>query len=108
MTTTPCPPAGLGAATSPAPPPGPSMTALLWRWARRGGVTVAGLGLLAGGAVMLVLPGPGRVTIAAGLALLATEYHWAARLLMTARQRAVWLGQQLRARLSGQRQEQLL
>jgi hypothetical protein len=101
MTATPCPPAGLGTATSPAPPPGSSMTARLWRWARRGGVTVAGLGLLAGGAVMLVLPGPGLVTIAAGLALLATEYDWAARLLMAARQRVVWLGQQLRARLHG-------
>jgi hypothetical protein len=83
------------------------MTALLRRWARRGLVTVAGLGLLAGGAVMLVLPGPGLVTIAAGLALLATEYDWAARLQTAVRQRVARLGQQLRARLSGQRQEQL-
>jgi putative transmembrane protein PGPGW len=57
---------------------------------------------------MLVLPGPGLVIIAAGLALLATEYDWVARLLMAVRQRVVRLGQQLRARLSGQRQEQLL
>ena len=38
------------------------MTALLGRWARHGGITVAGLGLLAGGAVMLVLPGTSLVS----------------------------------------------
>ena len=41
----------------------------------------AGFLLLAAGIVMLALPGPGWVTIAAGLALLAAEYHWARRLL---------------------------
>jgi hypothetical protein len=30
---------------------------------------------------MLVTPGPGLVTIALGLALWGTEYHWARRLL---------------------------
>jgi tellurite resistance protein TerC len=42
---------------------------------------VFGFTLLALGAAMLVLPGPGWVTIAFGLALLATEYVWARRLL---------------------------
>ena len=42
---------------------------------------VAGFGLLLGGVVLLVLPGPGWLTIIAGLALLSTEYAWARRLL---------------------------
>ncbi len=64
------------------------MTTPLLRWARKGGITVAGLGMLAGGVVMLVLPGPGLAVIVLGLAVLATEYAWAARLLAVARQRA--------------------
>ncbi len=72
------------------------MTAPLRRWARRGAVTVAGVALLVGGAVMLVLPGPGVAVILAGLALLATEFDWAARLLAMIRQRAVQLGAPLR------------
>jgi tellurite resistance protein TerC len=42
---------------------------------------VFGFTLLGLGAAMLVLPGPGWVTIALGLAVLATEYVWARRLL---------------------------
>ncbi|MDX1468037.1 MAG: PGPGW domain-containing protein [Acidimicrobiia bacterium] len=41
---------------------------------------VAGFGLLAAGTLMLFLPGPGIVTIIAGLALLAKEVKWADRL----------------------------
>jgi uncharacterized protein (TIGR02611 family) len=42
---------------------------------------VAGFGLLAAGIAMLLLPGPGWLTIAAGLALLAAEFVWARRAL---------------------------
>jgi uncharacterized protein (TIGR02611 family) len=42
---------------------------------------VLGFTLLAIGAALLVLPGPGWLTIALGLALLAGEYVWADRLL---------------------------
>jgi tellurite resistance protein TerC len=38
---------------------------------------VAGFALLLAGAAMLVLPGPGWVTIALGLALLAKDFPWA-------------------------------
>ena len=55
-------------------------TPLLLRWARKGGIAV-GLAMLAGGVAMLVLPGPGLAVIVLGLAVLATEYDWAARLL---------------------------
>jgi tellurite resistance protein TerC len=44
-------------------------------------VTIGGGLLLAAGAAMLVLPGPGLLVIAAGLALLATEFVWARRTL---------------------------
>ena len=42
---------------------------------------LAGFTLLAFGIVMLVTPGPGWVSIALGLALLAAEFVWARRLL---------------------------
>ena len=38
---------------------------------------VSGYGLLAAGIVMLVVPGPGVVTIVIGLGLLAEEFSWA-------------------------------
>lgn len=40
---------------------------------------IAGFALLIAGAAMVVLPGPGWLTIAAGLALLADEFPWARR-----------------------------
>jgi uncharacterized protein (TIGR02611 family) len=54
---------------------------------RRVGVTIAGFVVILAGAAMLVLPGPGLLVIIAGLAILATEYVWAQRLLRTARRR---------------------
>jgi uncharacterized protein (TIGR02611 family) len=59
-------------------------------WAHRGRVrslvvklvvTVAGPIVVLVGAAMTVLPGPGLVVIALGLALLALEYEWARRAL---------------------------
>ena len=43
----------------------------------RAAVTVAGPLVVLVGVAMLVLPGPGLVVIALGLALLALEYEWA-------------------------------
>lgn len=40
-----------------------------------------GFALLAAGVLMLVLPGPGLVVIALALAMLASEFVWARRLL---------------------------
>ncbi len=42
---------------------------------------VTGFTLLAAGAVMLVTPGPGWLTIFLGLGLLAAEFMWARRLM---------------------------
>ncbi len=46
---------------------------------RRTVVATVGASLLIAGVAMLVLPGPGIVTILAGLTVLATEFHWARR-----------------------------
>ena len=50
-------------------------------WLRRPVVTLVGVLLLIVGVVLLVLPGPGLLVIALGLAVLATEYPAAGRLL---------------------------
>lgn len=42
---------------------------------------VLGFTLMLGGVVMLVTPGPGWAAIFGGLFLLASEFHWARRLL---------------------------
>jgi uncharacterized protein (TIGR02611 family) len=55
---------------------------------KRFAVTLVGAVLLALGVAMMVLPGPGILVIVAGLAVLATEYVWAQRLLKRARSQA--------------------
>ncbi|MET3963634.1 uncharacterized protein (TIGR02611 family) [Marmoricola sp. OAE513] len=50
-------------------------------------VTIIGGVVLTGGLIMMVTPGPGLVGIAAGLAILATEWDWADRWLQTARRK---------------------
>jgi hypothetical protein len=55
---------------------------------KRVGITIAGFVVVLAGAAMLVLPGPGIVVIIAGLAILATEYVWAQRLLRLAKEKA--------------------
>lgn len=52
---------------------------------RRVVVGIAGVTVMALGVALLVLPGPGLVTIALGLAILATEFVWARSLLKQAR-----------------------
>jgi hypothetical protein len=55
---------------------------------KRIAVTVVGGVLLTAGVALLVLPGPGMVLCAAGLAVLATEYEWARRSVGWAQDRA--------------------
>jgi uncharacterized protein (TIGR02611 family) len=57
--------------------------ALAWRIV----VTIVGVAVIAGGIVLLPLPGPGWLIIFAGLGILATEYAWAARLLTWAKEK---------------------
>ena len=55
---------------------------------KRSAVTLLGGALLVLGLAMMVLPGPGILVIVAGLAVLATEYVWARRLLVRAKKEA--------------------
>ena len=50
-------------------------------------VTVIGFTILAAGIAMIVLPGPAVVVIPIGLAILATEFIWARKLLDTVKER---------------------
>ena len=54
---------------------------------RKTWISITGVAVIVAGIAMLVLPGPGLVTIAAGLGLLATEFEWAKRLLKPIRRR---------------------
>lgn len=55
---------------------------------RRLAVLLIGLAFIGAGLIMLVLPGPGLLVSIAGLALLATEFAWAERMLYRTRARA--------------------
>lgn len=52
------------------------------------GVLVIGSTVFAAGLVMFVTPGPGWLALILGLAILASEFEWAERLLTRARLRA--------------------
>jgi len=51
------------------------------RLGKRIAIFVVGLAVLLAGVAMLVLPGPGVLVIIVGLAILATEFQWAEKLL---------------------------
>lgn len=55
---------------------------------KRSVVAVLGVVLTLAGIALLVLPGPGFVLVAAGLAVLATEFEWAKRPLVYAKGKA--------------------
>jgi uncharacterized protein (TIGR02611 family) len=61
-------------------------------------VGVVGSAVIALGIVLLPLPGPGWLVIFAGLAILASEFEWAERLLDYARDKVLgwthWVGRQ--------------
>ena len=55
------------------------------RWLRRVIVAVMGFTVLLIGVAMIILPGPAVVVIPLGLAILATEFVWARRVLKKAK-----------------------
>ena len=61
-------------------------------------VGILGTAIILGGIVLLPLPGPGWLTVIAGLFVLATEFAWAERLLEYTRRKVAgwteWLGRQ--------------
>lgn len=71
-----------------------------WRMLRRVVVTIVGATVLLVGVALLVLPGPATLVIPAGLAILATEFAWARRLLRRAKETLQQSGEWGRAALS--------
>jgi hypothetical protein len=66
---------------------------------KRAGVTILGFTLVLGGLAGLVLPiVPGWLLIIPGLAILATEYVWAQRVLEEAKRRARAAAEKVRRR----------
>jgi uncharacterized protein (TIGR02611 family) len=57
-------------------------------WLKRSAITIVGVCLVLGGIALMPLPGPGILVVVAGLAVLATEYVWARRLLRRAKAEA--------------------
>ena len=76
----------------------PEFVRLTKRHGRRVVVAIVGAIVVLAGLAMCVLPGPGLLTVAAGLAILATEFEWAGRLLDFARRHVMawtrWVGRQ--------------
>lgn len=62
-----------------------------WTQIRRMMVLIAGSAVFLAGVALLVLPGPGWVTIFLGLAILATEFAWARWMLKHAKRQAAKL-----------------
>ena len=60
---------------------------LTWKSAKRIVILVVGMTVVLAGVAMIVLPGPAIVVIPAGIAILATEFAWARRLLREAKRR---------------------
>lgn len=65
------------------------------RSSKRIAVTVVGAALVVAGVVMMVLPGPGLLVVAAGFAVLGTEYVWAATVLERGKRAAASIGRRI-------------
>lgn len=63
-------------------------------WLKFRFIEIAGWLLVAAGVAALVLPGPGLLLIAAGMALLAMRYEWARKLLRPIKRQAMHLARQ--------------
>ena len=61
------------------------MTAMKWGFVAIGGLCVIGGIVLIAGVIMIPYPGPGWLVVFAGLAILATEFEWAGRVLKFAK-----------------------
>lgn len=69
--------------------------------ARRVVIAVVGFTVLALGVAMLILPGPGLAVVIGGLAILASEFVWARRLLKRVREQAQSAGRRVRGAFGG-------
>lgn len=73
------------------------------RWLRKAAVLVIGGTVLLVGVALIVLPGPAFVVIPAGLAILATEFLWARKLLARAQAKVARAADALRRARSSSR-----
>lgn len=73
--------------------------------AKRAIVIVIGFTVLVLGIVLIVLPGPGTLVIPLGLAILATEFVWARRLLVRFKREARRLKNAITRKMPGDRRE---
>lgn len=71
---------------------------MTYRLARRIAVLAIGGTVLLLGIALLVLPGPGILLAAAGLAILGAEFAWARRWLLSVRRGISGVGRQQRMR----------
>jgi uncharacterized protein (TIGR02611 family) len=80
-------------------------TGRMWvalRLSRKVGVAIGGGGVLTVGVALIFLPGPAIVVIPLGLAILATEFVWARRLLRGTKERMARVLRRRRARPKSQ------
>jgi uncharacterized protein (TIGR02611 family) len=84
-----------------APAPTLSRVRRVLRLSRKVGIAIAGGGLLVLGVALIFLPGPAIIVIPLGLALLATEFRWAGRLLRYLKERAARVVQRARRAVAG-------
>ncbi|MEW6252361.1 MAG: PGPGW domain-containing protein [Planctomycetota bacterium] len=87
--------------TTPSREPGLLDRGVLWRAVRKVVIVIAGTLVVMIGAVLLFFPGPGLLVILAGLAILATEFVWAARVLHGVKRRARNAVQKMRNAANG-------
>jgi hypothetical protein len=73
------------------------LLAVLARAGKRVVVTLVGGTVALLGVAMLVLPGPGLLTLAVGFGILGQEYAWAARINDSVRARLVAAGRAMRS-----------
>jgi uncharacterized protein (TIGR02611 family) len=71
------------------------------RLARKVVIAMIGTTVLAIGVALIVLPGPAVLVIPLGLAILATEFFWARRMLNRVRRGVTRLGRWIRPTLQG-------
>jgi uncharacterized protein (TIGR02611 family) len=69
------------------------------------GVFVVGLAVVAGGVILLPLPGPGWLVIFGGVAIWGTEFTWAQRVLLWVRRKAGAAARATKRRFKGEERE---
>jgi uncharacterized protein (TIGR02611 family) len=88
-------------------PPG-GLGRTLWRRARKLVILIIGVTVILLGCVLIFTPGPAVVVIPAGIAILATEFVWARKLLLRFKASAVSAAKAARGKNEPESQELLV